>query len=288
MKSRTKNLFEIHIAVVLLGFAGLFGKSVSLPAQYITLGRVFFASVAMGIFFVIRKEKISLNSRKDYIALASLGALLAFHWTCFYYSIQASTVAIGLLAFSSYPIFVTFLEPVMFKEKLKLKDVLFAIIMFIGVLIIVPEFSFTNTMTVGLFWGIVGAVAYAVLSMLNRKYVSGYNGSIIAFYEQGTAAIVLMPLLFFYRPAVSARDIGMLVLLGVVFTGLAHSLFISGMREVRAQTAGIIASLETVYGIISAAFLLGEFPALRELVGGALLLGAALCSTLSSSKEKAA
>lgn len=83
----------------------------------------------------------------------------------------------------------------------------------------------------------------------------------------------------------SAKDWGLLVLLGVVFTGVAHSLFIGGMKHVRAQTAGIIASLETVYGIISAALLLGEIPSLRELAGGAIILGTAAYSTLRSSKE---
>lgn len=288
MKSRTKNLLEIHLAVLLFGLTGIFGKSVNLPARYITLGRVIFATLSMGIFFILKKKKIALEKKSDYAALAFLGVLLAIHWTTFYVSIQMSTVAIGLLAFSSYPIFVTFLEPLIFREKLKLRDVLYAFIMFAGVLIIVPEFNIANNTTLGLLWGIVCALSYAVLSMLNRKFVSNYDGQTIAFYEQGTAAILLMPMLLFYRPAVTAKDMGLLVLLGVVFTGVAHSLFISGMKEVRAQTAGIIASLETVYGIISAAILLGEIPPLREIVGGVVLLGTALCSTLNSSKENSA
>ena len=73
-----------------------------------------------------------------------------------------------------------------------------------------------------------------------------------------------------------------------MLTGVAHSLFISGMRSVRAQTAGVIASLESVYGIASAALLIGEFPTLRELAGGAVILGTAFVSTLRSSREGAA
>ena len=81
-------------------------------------------------------------------------------------------------------------------------------------------------------------------------------------------------------------DWGLIALLGVVFTGLAHSLFIGGMKTVRAQTAGIIASMETVYGIASAAVILGEIPSGREILGGCIILGAAFCSTMLSSKEK--
>lgn len=285
MDHRGRSLLEIHVAVLLFGLTGLFGKSVDIPARYIVLGRVFFASLSMGIYFFIKRKDIRLTSRADYTAISLLGALLAFHWTAFYTSVQVSTVAIALLTFSAYPIFVTFLEPLMFRERLKKIDVLFAFIMFMGVLLIVPEFNIKNNLTIGLLWGMAGSVSFAVMSLLNRRFASSYDGSVIAFYEQGVAALVLLPMLLFYRPAVSAKDLGLLILLGVLFTGVAHSLFIGGMKHVRAQTAGIIASLESVYGIISAALILGEIPSLRELVGGAVILGTAAYSTLRSSKE---
>lgn len=285
MDRRGRSLFKIHVAVLLFGLTGLFGKSVDIPARYITLGRVFFATFSMGIYFLMRKKSVRLANRADYLAISLLGALLAFHWTAFYTSVQVSTVAIALLTFSAYPIFVTFLEPLMFRERLRKTDALFALVMFMGVLLIVPAFDIGNDLTVGLLWGMGGSVSFAVMSLLNRRFASRYDGSVVAFYEQGVAALVLLPMLLFYRPAVSAKDWGLLVLLGVLFTGVAHSLFIGGMKDVRAQTAGIIASLETVYGIISAALLFGEVPSLLELTGGAIILGTAVCSTLSSSKE---
>ena len=81
-------------------------------------------------------------------------------------------------------------------------------------------------------------------------------------------------------------DWGLIILLGVVFTGLAHSLFIGGMKDVRAQTAGIIAGLESFYGIIFAVIILNEIPSLRELTGGLIILSTALVSTLMSSRQR--
>lgn len=285
MDKRLGGLLQIHAAVLLFGLTGIFGKSINLPARYITLGRVFFASFSMGLFFLVRKRDVRLKSAKDYVAIIFVGALLAFHWTAFYTSVQISTVAIALLTFAAYPIFVTFIEPAMFGEKLKKIDVLFSFIMFAGVLLIVPAFDLGNNMTVGLLWGLAASVVFAFMSLLNRKFASNYGGSVVAFYEQGAAALFLSPILLFYRPAATARDMGLLVLLGILFTGVAHSLFIGGMKYVRAQTAGIIASLESVYGIISAALLLGEIPSVRELIGGAIILGTAFYSTLRSQKE---
>lgn len=285
MDVRTRNLIEIHLSVVLFGLTGLFGKFISLPAPHIVLGRVFFASLSMGLFFLLRKKDVRLARAADYAAMAAVGAVLALHWTAFYLSVKLSTVAIGVLTFAAYPIFVTFLEPFFFREKLRGADVLAAFVMFGGVLLVVPRFDAGPGMTAGMIWGMVGSVSYAVMSLLNRKFVSRYEGSVVAFYEQGTAALLMLPLLFFDRPHAAALDWVLLVVLGVVLTGVAHSLFISGMRSVRAQTAGVIASLESVYGIAAAALCLGEFPTLRELAGGAVILGTAFVSTMRSSKE---
>lgn len=287
MDVRTRNLIEIHLSVVLFGLTGLFGKFISLSAPYIVLGRVFFASVSMGLYFLFRKKDVRLARAADYAAIAAVGAVLALHWTAFYLSVKLSTVAIGVLTFAAYPIFVTFLEPFFFREKLRGADVLAAFVMFGGVLLVVPRLGAGPGMTAGMIWGMVSSVSYAVMSLLNRKFVSRYEGSVVAFYEQGTAALMMLPLLLFERPHATALDWALLVVLGVVLTGVAHSLFISGMRSVRAQTAGVIASLESVYGIAAAALCLGEFPTLRELAGGAVILGTAFVSTMRSSKEGA-
>lgn len=286
MDVKTKSLVEIHIAVLLFGLTGLFGKLLDIPAQYIVLGRVFFASVSIGAMCLVRRIDIRLVSARDYLTVTILGALLALHWTAFFKSIQVSTVAIALLTFSAYPIFVTFIEPLMFHEKLKRADILFALIMFAGVVFIVPEFDISNNLTLGILWGMLASVIFAGMSLLNRKLAARYSGSVITFYEQSAATLALLPILLFHRPEMTAIDWGLLVLLGVVFTGLAHSLFIGGMKVVRAQTAGIIASLETVYGIASAALLLGEIPSARELCGGAIILGTAFYSTIRSAREK--
>ena len=287
MDVRTRNLVEIHLSVVLFGLTGLFGKFISLPAPHIVLGRVFFASVSMGLYFLFRKKEVRLARGADYAAMAAVGAVLALHWTAFYLSVKLSTVAIGVLTFAAYPIFVTFLEPFLFREKLRGADVLAAFVMFGGVLLVVPSTGAGPDMTAGMIWGMVGSVSYAVMSLLNRKFVSRYEGSVVASHGQGTAALLMLPILLFDRPHASALDWALLAVLGVVLTGVAHSLFISGMRSVRAQTAGVIASLESVYGIASAALLIGEFPTLRELAGGAVILGTAFVSTLRSSREGA-
>ncbi|WP_174518418.1 MULTISPECIES: DMT family transporter [Clostridia] len=286
MESRRNGLASIHIAVLLFGLAGLFAKWVDLPAVIIVLGRVIFSSLFLWFLLKIKKERLRLLSGRDYLLMITAGIVLAVHWTTFMQSIQTSTVAIGTLTFSTFPLFVTFLEPVLFREKIRLSSVVSAVIMLCGVLFIVPEFQLGNTMTQGVVWGMTGSLSYAVLSLMNRKFMEKYTSSLTAFYEQATAGIVLLPSVFLLKPAVNGKDILVLLLLGVVFTAVAHTMYIDGLGTVKVQTAGIISGLESVYGILAAFLFLGEKPGIKELAGGVIILGVVFYSTFASAGRR--
>ncbi|WP_032123255.1 DMT family transporter [Clostridium amazonitimonense] len=282
MNTKNKNLIEIHLAVFLFGLSGLFGKLLSLSSIIIVFGRVFFSSIFLLIINLYLKKDMKLKQQKHYFYLVIMGVILAIHWSTFFKSIQVSTVAIGLLTFSTFPVFLTFLEPYFFKEKIKPSDIVVAIVTLFGVVLVIPKFELGNNLTQGVLWGIVSGFTYAILSMLNRKYVKEYSGSVIAFYEQFVATIILIPFLFLQKPVFQPKDILLLILLGTVFTGIAHSLFINGLKNIKTQTAGIISSLEPVYGIFFGAFLLREIPTLREIIGGIIILGTVFYSTIKS------
>lgn len=286
MKNQKKSLISIHIAVLLFGLAGLFAKWVLLPAVIIVLGRVIFSSLSLFFLLKVKRARVRLDKGRDYILMITAGIVLAVHWTTFMQSIQTSTVAVGTLTFSTFPLFVTFLEPVLFHERLKSSSVVSAVVMLTGVLLIVPEFHLGNTMTQGVIWGMAGSLSYAVLSLMNRMFMEKYTSSLTAFYEQATAAVVLLPSLFLLKPVVSGKDILVLVLLGVVFTAFAHTMYIEGLKHVKVQTAGIISGLESVYGIIAAFLFLGEKPGIKELAGGVIILGVVFYSTRLSSREE--
>lgn len=283
MQAKKIDLLQIHIAVLLFGLSGLFGKLVALPAGLIVLGRVLFASIFLLLLLVYLRKNIKLNQPHHYIYLAAMGMILAVHWVTFFLSIQLSTVAIGLLTFSTFPVFVTFLEPYFFKERIRLADILSAFLTLLGVMLVIPEFQLNNTITQGVIWGIISGFTYAVLSMLNRKFAGEYPGLVIAFYEQAAAVVLLLPVILLCpQPSVQANDILWLMLLGIVFTGVSHTLFISGLKSIKTQTAGIISCLEPVYGIIFAVLLLQEIPTAKEILGGVLIIGIVVYKSIDS------
>ena len=281
MNKKNKSLIETHLAVLLFGISGLFGKLLSMNPMIIVFGRVLFSSIFLFIIILILKKSLRLKSQ-HYFHLIIMGIVLAIHWSTFFKSIQMSTVAIGLLTFSTFPIFITFIEPYFFKEKIKSSDIISAIITFTGILLVIPKFEIGSMM--GVLWGILSGFTYAILSILNKRYVMEYSSITIAFYEQIIATIILFPFFFIQKPIFSNRDIVLLVILGVIFTGISHLLFINGLKNIKAHTAGIISSLEPVYGIFFAALLLKEIPSIREILGGILIFSTVVYTTIRIKK----
>lgn len=132
MKKRP-GLWQLHGAVLLFGLSGLFGKVIHQHSLIITWGRVVFSALSLRLWLKIRGENPWAVPGRTKMALAALGALLAFHWSTFYQAIQVSTVAMGLISFSAFPLFVTFLEPLFTGKKPRGRDVVLAFVAFGGI-----------------------------------------------------------------------------------------------------------------------------------------------------------
>lgn len=279
-QNHKKDILYLHLGVMLFSFSGIIAQYVEVPSILAAMGRVLCSSTLLFVIAKIKKESLKLDNTKDYIAIIATGIVLAIHWVTFFHSIQTSTVAIGAITFTTFPLFITFIEPIVFHEKLKMKSIIRALFVFLGVMITVPEFSLDNQMTIGILWGMISSFTYAIATMANRYFSKKYTSRTVCIYEQGTAALVLLPS-FFLVPAVwRVQDVIGIIFVGCICTAFAYSFYITAQRRVKAQTAGIIAGMETVYGIFFAFVLLGEVPTVRELIGGAMILGISILTSL--------
>jgi drug/metabolite transporter (DMT)-like permease len=284
---QTKNisLAKLHISVLLFGAAGLFAKFTAIPAMILVSGRVFFAAIGLFLFLKISKQNIGFQNKKDVLSFIGLGILLAFHWFSFFYSIKLSNVAIGLITYSTFPVFVLFFEPLFLKTKFQLKDILFVLLAFIGILILSNKKNIQADEIQGIIWGISSGLSFALLAVFNKSLVNRYSGIKISFYQDFFAAFVLLPFLILNVSATSTTDWLWLLLLGIVFTALAHTFFIQSLKKVNAIYASIVATLEPVYGVVLAIIIIDEIPALNEILGGLFVLSAVLLKTFLNKRK---
>src|SRR5450755_805236 len=127
-------LISLHAAVLLFGFAGLFGKWLALSPESIVLGRAVVASVALAALLRVLREPSGGFEWK----LAASGAVLALHWIAFFRAVQMSSVAVGLLGFASFPLFVLISEAMFLRRRLHVADGVTVALVTCGLLLLVP------------------------------------------------------------------------------------------------------------------------------------------------------
>ena len=271
-------LVSLHAAVALFGFAALFGKWIALPALAIVLGRTVVAAATLAL--VVRFRGYPLI--RPIPALALNGAILALHWATFFAAIQVATVSVGLLGYATFPLFVLLLEGRLVPGRARATEWASALLATAGLVAMIPASDPAGDTGRGLMFGAVSGFTFALLAVRNRGLVGSASPTEIALWQNAFAALGVLPIGLLLGGAAwmpHANDAVLLVVLGVVCTGLAHTLFISSMRVVSAHTASVVAALEPVYGVALAVALLHEIPDLRTWVGGTMIVGAALVAS---------
>ena len=277
-------LLAINSAVMLFGLAGVLGKMTGLPATIIVFGRVVVAGAALGVVALTLGASLRPRSSRDALILCGQGLLLAVHWVAFFQSINVSNVAIGLLSFSSFPLFTALLEPTLLRQRLRGAELAGALLVLPGIYLLVPSISLNDTTTQGVLWGVLAGATFALLSVGNRWLGRSYASVTISLYQEVVAALALLPALWLtpLSAPLTIRQALLLITLGLVCTALAHTLFIAGMRSSPAQLASLLACLEPVWGILFALALLGETPSARVFLGGAIIVAATLIPAASA------
>ena len=279
-QGRHTALVQIHIATLLLGGTALFSRLIPLPASHITLGRSVFAFAVLTAYALRMRIPLRLEKAGHLPVLALKGILLGLHWATYFKSMQVAGVAVGIISMSTYPAFTTLLEPLFYRERLAARDLISALAIVAGVAILVPSVSLTSSTTQGVLWGLTSSMLITFRNLLNRKYIRTYSGITLMVYQIAFAASVNAPLLAVSPAAFTPDSTLLLLILGVCFTAIPHALYTGSFSNLPARTVGVIGSLLPVYGILFAALVLGEFPALRTIVGGSIVVAVVVLETL--------
>ncbi|MCQ4347939.1 DMT family transporter [Pseudomonas stutzeri] len=272
-------LLAVHLGALLFGLTGVFGKLAEAAPLAITAGRAAFAVLALGLFLALARGTAQPRPAPHQLALLVLGGLLlGGHWLTFFHAVKVSGVAIATLGFASFPAFTLLLEGLLFRERLRAGEFVVVGLVSIGLLLVTPQFDLASQASRGLLWAVLSGLLFALLSLANRISARGIGPAQAALWQNLTIALCLLPLAAPQLPGLATLDWLWLALLGVLCTGLAHSLFVASLRVLKARSAAMVFAMEPVYGILFAWLLFAEAPTLRILGGGALIVLATVLS----------
>ncbi len=284
-------LAAAHGVTVLFGLTGLLGALIRFDAVAITAGRAGFAAAALLVLALAQRRPLlqGLGPRRAGIVLAS-GFLLAVHWITFFLAVKVGGVAVATLGFASFPAFIALLDVVLFRERIGRAEGTMLALVTLGLVLVTPSFDVGDQGTAGLLWGLASGLSFAGLAICNRRGNRGMDAIQVAFWQNLVVALLVLPLLgLSLAPPQVARSQATsslvtgaaaidwaswfwLAVLGVLCTGLAHTLFVKSLESLDARSAGMIIALEPVYAIACAWWLFGEEPSGRMLVGASLII----------------
>jgi len=267
--------FRLHLIVIIFGFTGILGKLIELPAQLIVLYRMAMACITLAIVLYYTKNKFSgdrISKRKWFFT----GFIVGLHWFFFFESIKQSNVSVALVCFSSTALFTAILEPLFYRQKFKLYELLFSFLIIVG-MVLVLRFEFRYAL--GISFGLLSAFLASLFTVLNSRYIIGNSPSLISFYElMGGAFLVLVSMIIIDTNTLSIMPTSMdfiyLLILAIVATAFAFVVSIGVMKKLTAFTVSLTINLEPLYGIILAVIIFGqeEFMSIGFYIGFSIIL----------------
>jgi len=257
----SKVQLRLQFLVLLWGFTGLFGKLVTISALPMVWYRMMIAAFAIFIYLLWRKENYRV-SKKHFFQLIGIGAIVALHWYTFYLSIKVSNVAIALSTLSLGALFTSIIEPIIFRRKIVLSEIILALIVSGCVAWI---FQASPQYKLGIIYGVICSFLSALFSVLNSTLKDEVKSTSITLYEMIGGFITVNILMFLFQSDgfIEVVNVGWsnflwLTLLALIFTAFAQIEAVNLFKYFTPYTILLNVNLEPVYGIILASLVFGE------------------------------
>lgn len=266
------NYFHLHFIVFIWGFTAVLGDLITIEAVPLVWHRMLLGSLFVLIYIIYNKGMLKISLR-SLIKFAFVGLIIALHWLAFFSAVKVSNVSITLAMMSTGAFFASFLEPVFFKRKIISYEVIFGLIVIIGLYII---FKVESEYLSGILFALLASFLGALFSIFNGMLVKSHNASVISFYELlfGVLFITIYVLFTggfdntFFK--LSGSDWTYLIILASICTAYAFIASVHVMKWISPYTVMLTTNMEPIYGILLALLILGE----KEYMSPTFYLGA--------------
>ena len=289
MKSKNPylyNLLILNIGVLFISTSGVLGRYIALPPPVSIWFRSLIAILILLLYCRYKKFTFKIEWKKYSLPVFCSGFLMALHWITYFFALQWSNVAIGMLSLFTYPIITVFLEPLFLPVKLQKRHLFLGILILFGIYFLVPDFNIQNTSTQGLLIGLFSAVSYSLRNIILKKSNAMGNESVQMIYQLAVVIILLLPVHWIYPNIDIRSQWPYLLILGIFTTAVGHTLFLGSFSHFRISTVSIISSIQPLFGVLLGIFFLSEIPDLKSMLGGALILSTVVIESRSSKPDK--
>ena len=291
MKKLLDARMMLIISMTVFGTIGLFVRNIDLPSGEIALYRAVLAAILIGLFLLVTKQRIPFGKIKKEIPLLVLsGVAMGFNWILLFEAYKYTTVSVATLSYYFAPVIVTLACPLLFKEKMGVKQWLCFIMSTLGIVLItgIGDLSQGISHIKGILFGLGAASFYATVILLN-KFMKSVDGIHRTFLQFLAAIVVLVPYVLLTDGVnlnrLNPKGWAFLLIVGLVHTGITYCLYFSSLKELPGQKAAILSYIDPLVAVLVSVVVLKETMTVMQIIGGLLILGFTLWNEITPKKE---
>lgn len=286
------SLLKLIISMTAFGTIGLFVRLIDAERGFIASVRGIVGALFLVLLVLLLKKKPDLEAiKKNLVLLILSGAAIGVNWILLFESYSYTSIATATLCYYMAPVFVILVSPFLLGEKITLKKGIAVATALIGMLFVsgvLEGNTAGSTDLIGVLLALGAAVFYATVTILNKKMsaISPYDMTIV---QLATAGVVVLPYTFIAEnndlAALDPTAILMLLIVGVVHTGICYALYFSSIQELEAQTVAIFSYLDPIVAVAISFFVDGAMSPLA-IIGAFLILAALILCEINFGKKK--
>lgn len=309
--NRPGSLLMLASSMLIFGTIGIFRRYIPLPSGLLAFSRGAIGAVFLGLFMKCRgllkrkqgagsgeggegaKPRDAENSLQELqrktssgtmLLLILSGALIGVNWILLFEAYNYTTVATATLCYYMEPTIVILLSPLFFRERLTAKKLLCALLAVLGMFLVsgaagqgLPQ----GNALLGILYGLGAACLYAAVVIMNKciRNVDPYLKTIL---QLASASVCITPYLAltgqFSHVRLDGFSVLMLLIVGLVHTGIAYTLYFGSTDGLKAQTIALFSYIDPVSALFFSLIFLHEPMGAAGIAGAVLILGAAFAA----------
>ena len=290
MNKQARARWMLIASMAIFGTIGLMVRNIPVSSGELALYRAAMATVLIGLYLLVTGQKIPFGKiKKELPLLLFSGCAMGFNWILLFQAYKYTTVSVATLSYYFAPVIVTLACPILFKEKLGIKQWICFAMSTLGIVLItgIGDISAGSNHFLGIAFGLGAACLYATVILIN-KFIRQVEGIHRTFLQFVAAVMVLLPYVLctggIHLEVLSSTGWVYLVLVGVVHSCIAYCLYFSSLKEIPGQKAAILSYIDPLVAVVLSVTVLGEPMGLWQIIGGALILGFTLWNEISPKK----
>ena len=290
IKGDKMNKLKLSLSMLIFGTIGIFVKYIPLSSSVIAMTRGYLGAIVLLVVMLVSGKKVDVKGIKiNLLKLVFSGAAIGINWILLFEAYNYTSVAVATLCYYMQPVLLIILAPLLLKEKLSKKKVFCVPVALLGMVLVSGVLSSGQRVDIrGIALGLGAALFYTSVVLVNRtmKEISAYDSTLIQLFM---AALVITP----YNAVVGFGDVSgldvkalvMLLIVGIVHTGLTYYLYFSSVKSLPGETVAIYSYIDPAFAVLLSVFLLGEPMTLSGAAGAVLILGACMASEIEFKRK---